>query len=343
MSSSLKDLIGNLLESFDQSKELHSLDLQTQEMLDNALERVVDGTDPKIRLVPGYRRKLSRSILASLEHADNLINQISEPIDINTSEFVGNPYLRAFFPTLEGLRKVFRQSSELRDYFSETEYYDQSMSCALLCMRKSEETVLGMELDGDRVVRDVKQTRVSFSGHRIYSPRETEVAARRELKCCLFEGLVVNALEKISELRQKRARLETEQQMLSSRLRSGRERAVDDALDSSIVSNPRLSRQQLTEQLDAVKNQLREIGYITPEISLKLVNDTLSRPEDFVKLEHLSLSIDKSGIRRDELMASPSVSRLELSEVRIMGQPARVVTLARIGRDEIEKTERLSS
>jgi hypothetical protein len=332
MSSSLTEVIKHLLDAMDEKRQFQSLNATTQQMLDRAIERVIDGTDQRIRAVPDYKRKLYKSILKSLEYADRLIQQVPSPIELDSDHYVYDPYLRVFFPTKTGMLKVFQQSSELQAYFSEAEHSKDAMSCALLCMRKSEDTVLGMALAGDHVIKEVKQTRVNFAGHRIYSPAESETAARRELKCCIFEGLVDNALARISVLRQRRQQLESEQQILSTRLRSHKS-SFDINHASQTTDNDSLRHQAL--QLEKIEQELAEIGYVTPETCLELVNQILSQPEAFVSLHNVTMRVDKSGIKRVDQGPSDSVCDLHLSEVTIKGHPPRVVTLAKINRKEL--------
>ncbi len=335
MSASLTEIIRHLLDSMDEKRKFQSLDEQTQLMLDKALERVIDGTDHRIRAVPGYKRKLYKSILKSLEYADRLIEQVPSAIELDSDHFVIDPYIRVFFPTKNGLVKVFQQSSELKEYFTDARHAGDSESCALLCMRKYEENILGMELEGDHVVRDVKQTRVTFAGHRIYSPAESESSARRELKCCIFEGLVNNALAKISELRKRRQELESEQQILHSRLRSHKT-GVDINSDPQSMTAATSELHNEALQLEQIEQELSELGYVTPETCLEFVNDILSQPEEFVCLQNISLKVDKSGIKRVSEEPSRSVCELQLSEVTIKGHPPRVVTLAKIPRKELD-------
>lgn len=322
-------------------KHLQSLDQNTQEMLDEALERVIEGTDLRIRAVPGYKRKLYKSILKSLEYADGIVEQIPNAIDLTPKHFVTDPYIRALFPTLGGLKKIFRQSSELHDYFAESKHTDTSESCALLCMRKEEQTILGMELNGEQVRKDVQQTRVMFADHRVYSPAESEANARRELKCCIFEGLVNNALDKISELRARRHQLELDQQRLNARLRQ-QTRSSNQAEEMQHIASDGIELRNKEMELERVEEELHEIGYVSPEICLDLVNDILSEPDQFVHFKRISINLDRAGIKRLEDEPSSSVSQLNFSEVQIKGQPPRVVTLANIRRDEIEMPESIS-
>jgi len=322
------------MDSLEQKRKFQSLDEHTQQMLDRAIERVIDGTDHRIRAVPGYKKKLCGSIIKALEYADRLIEQVPSPIDLDSDQFVFDPYLRIFFPTKHGMLQMFNQSSELKEYFGDVHHAGESESYALLCMRESEEIVLGMELEGDHVIKDVKQTRVNFTGHRIYAPAQSESAARRELKCCIFEGLVDNALGRISALRKRRQELESEQQILSSRLRSHKPIQLF-AQDTQMPAKVDNELHNDALRLEKIERELTELGYVTPETCLDLVNEILSEPELFVNLHNVSMRVDKSGIRRDDREPSMKLCDLNLSKVTIKGHPPRVVTLAKINRKEL--------
>ena len=183
-----------------------------------AIETVVDGTDSKIRLVPGYKKKLQNVVQPALDYCNDLVSQIPEPIEVNSSTFSSNPYVNAFFTNVSDLRSIFSHSSEVQDYM-ETSHEDDESCCALLCMQKTEKTVFGMELTGDTLNREVPQTAVSFSDHRIYSPTSSEAETREGLRNCLFQGLTTNALGHIVKLRLGSHQLQSRHQILHARLR----------------------------------------------------------------------------------------------------------------------------
>ena len=335
VSLALNDLIHRLYREMEDRKAFAKLDDKSRAMLDRALERVIDGTDSRIRLVPNYKRKLFRSILVALEYADRLVGKIPHTIDLDSSRYLDDPYIRALFPTIDSLRNVCHQSSELRDFFSDIEHLDTPEGMVLLCMQKHEETVFGMELKGEHVVRDICQQRITFDDHHLYSPAEDEDEARLGLKCCIFEGLVNNALANISRLRKRRLELETQQQMLNGRLRS------QSRIDMSSPNFHRLVREhsdlkQKQEQLKTIEKELEEIGYLTPENCLKQVRDTLNHPEAFIRVKNFSFRLDRGNIVRSKQETAFKSRKLQFSEVRIKGERPRVVTLARINRRDVE-------
>lgn len=336
VSLALHDLIHHLYQEMEDRKTFAELDDKTRAMLDRALERVIDGTDSRIRLVPNYKRKLFKSILVALEYADRLVREIPHTIDLDSKHYVDDPYIRALFPTIDSLRKVCHQSSELRDFFSDIEHRDTPEGMVLLCMQKREETVFGMELKGEHVVRDICQQRITFEDHHLYSPAQDEGEARLGLKCCIFEGLVNNALANISSLRKRRLELETQQQMLNGRIRS------QSRVDMSSPNFHRLVRehsdlQQKQEQLKTIEKELDEIGYLTPENCLQQVKATMSHPEEFIRLKNFTFRLDRGNIIRSKSETAFKSRKLQFSEVRIKGEKPRVVTLARINRRDVEE------
>jgi hypothetical protein len=205
-------------------------------------------------------------------------------------------------------------------------------------MHKHEDTVFGMELEGNHVIRDVCQQRVTFEDHHLYSPAEDENSTRRGLKCCIFEGLVNNALANISRLRLRRRELETQQQILHARIRNhSRLGTTSPDFQRLVLEQNCLDKER--DKLQKVEKELHEIGYLTPESCLQHVNATLSHPDDFIRLKNYSYRLDTDNIMRSNKDTSHKTSHLNFSEVRIKGEQPRVVTLARINRSDVTNIE----
>lgn len=325
--NSLKQILPSVLDAIRERRHQNSLTSDKQGVLIDVLERVVDGTDVKIRLVPGYRRKLLSAVEGALEYADRIIEQFPQPLDLSPEKFISDPYANAFFVSPEDLARTVGQSSELHDYFDEGFCIGDQECCVLLCMLKTEKNILGMEISGGQVMRDVKQTSVSFSGHKILSPSDTEDNVRQELKCCIFEGLITNALSHIVELRAIRRRLESEQRILGARLRS---------LESSSLAASEPARNSIKQELADIEERLTQVGYLTPEAVLQQVSSVLRQPEKFLSVEKVTLEVDKMGIKKAPGSQTPC-NRLELLEVKINGQSPRIVSLVKLRRSELTK------
>jgi len=329
----LKQLLPGVMDAIRERRHQNGLSSEKKNALIDVLERVVDGTDAKIRLVPGYKRKLLGAVEDALEYADRMIEQFPESLDLSPKNFISDPYVNAFFVSPKDLKRIVGQSSELHDYCNEGFSTDNQECCVLLCMLKTEKQILGMEMSGGQVRRDVKQTSVSFSDHRVLSPADTESNARQELKCCVFEGLITNALSHIVELRATRRQLESAQRILGARLRSPE-------LSSHAASGP--ARNLIEQELADIEERLTQMGYMTPEVVLQQVDSVLRQPEKFLSVEKVTLEVDRMGTKTAPDSQTPS-NRLELIEVKINGQLPRIVTLAKLRRNELAKWESSTS
>ena len=292
----------------------------------NTLENVVDGTDSKIRLVPGYKKKLQSSIHYSLEFADDLVNQIPMAIEVSSSTFTSDPYVNAFFTNVTDLQSIFSHSSEVQDYMEDC--HDNNVRCcALLCMHREEKTVMGVELSGNMLKKDVMQTAVSFSDHRVYSPAPSETETREGLKNCLFQGLVTNALERIVQLRLASHQLQNRRQMLHARLRRHRQQ-------TGKVSQGTRTIEKTSLELKKIEEEMLHAPLLTPQILLQQVLEVFSKPDDFVQIRKLQLRLNKMGIKISDKSAQAD-NKLNLTEVIIGNNPPRVVTLAMFPRKEL--------
>jgi hypothetical protein len=301
--------------------------------IDKTIERVVDAVDGRIRLVGGYRRKLHHVIRNSLEFTDTMIDRFPRAIEVSSRTFVSDPYVNAFFSNTRDAQVIFSRSSEIRDFMEDYAHENVSQCCALLCMHKTEKTVLGVELAGDAVRKDVKQTAVNFTDHRIYSPAPTEEETRQGLKNCLFEGLVTNSLERVVQLKLSNQRLQHERQMLQARLRHVRYQLGRQSGRSAGEADCRRELEETRLKLERTERDLQHIHLATPQVSLEQVIEVFSSPEKFVRLQQSTLRLNKMGIRISESVRQPA-NTLTLTEVSIGELPPRVVTLAMFPREE---------
>ena len=89
---------------------------------------------------------------------------------------------------------------------------------ALLLAERVERNILGMDLVGDQVRRDVQQVAVSFTAHRLLDPTPSEAETRRQLKRRAFDHLLTLALTRIAEARVERADLTRQRDLLRRKL-----------------------------------------------------------------------------------------------------------------------------
>lgn len=302
--------------------------------IEDIIEEVVQGTDPRIRLVPGYRKKLEDAIRSSLEFSDSIVEQIPAAIEISRHGFATNPYVNAFFTNVSDMQQVFSHSSEIHDFLEEHWNESPAECCSLLCMNMSEKTVTGMALSGDVLKKDVLQVAVNFSDHRVYAPAASERGTREGLKQCLFGGLVNNALDHIMQLKLTNHQLQSERSMLHARLRHLRQKAERAEQAAAPVIPIMNAIEETSQKLKHVEDNLLGASPASPQESLELVNSVLRHPDEFVQTRELPLRLNKMGIKLDERSTEPA-NELNLTEVHITNELPRVITLATVPRDEL--------
>ena len=295
-----------------------------------AVEQVVDATDSRIRLVRGYRKKLQGVVGNALDFTDRLVGRIPGALEVSSRTFLADPYVNAFFVNATDLQEIFSRSSEVRDFMDDCLAEQTAYCYALLCMRRSEKTVLGMDLAGDILKRDVQQVVVNFSDHRIYSPAPSEAETRQGLRDCLFGGLISNALGRIMEQRLESHRLQTERHILRCQFRQ-LQQSHRHSRDASGLQD---QIQDTAHRLGDIENRLMNTHPATPQEALDAVIAVFSRPDRFVRMQHHWLRLNKMGIKLDRHSREPC-NELHLTEVVIGNEPPRVVTLAKFPRAEL--------
>ena len=285
--------------------------------IEAATEAAVRGVDAGIRLLSGYQARLRPAVESALSYVNCLVEHIPGVLEVDSRSFSTDPRVNAFFVDANDLRSVFSRSSELRDFLNNGHGGDLERCCALLCMKKTERNVLGVELQGDQVRRDVKQVTVSFDDHQIISPAASEAEVRQGLKTCLFQGLLTNALARLASCHVSVQHMDAERRSLSARLRSLESASETGAGDAQELD-------QIRARLAGIESTRGQAPCLNPEHSLRQLLEVLEAPDQFVRLNSDRLSLDRLGVKlSDDKGAEP----IDLAEVDLGGGDRRVVVL----------------
>jgi len=301
----------------------------------DAIERVVDGIEPKMRYFPGYKKILKNSVATSLAYISNLVDTIPGPLIINSKTFTTDPQVKSYFSTVDNIQTIFSNSMELREFFVAADNSKQDEAYALLCMEETEKTVLGMELSDGIIQREVLQTALSFSDHKILSPATNEDDVRKGIKQCIFDGLITHALQQILEIKQQIHDLDIQRSKLNSRLK--KRQSQGGGLSSLLASatDTKLSgdiEQQISET--EKKRQALPASWNAPRYFLEVIKNTLEQPENFLRTKEKSFNITKMGIVCND-STSQTVNTIHFNEIIIANVLERVVTIVRYPRSEI--------
>ena len=279
-----------------------------QSLIHAAVERAVDGTDPWIRAVSGYQRRLRPAIVQSIRYVVELVDGLAAPIALAPQSYRDNPLLRTFFISSAEVRELVAKDGDLAGDLRGNAGVHSPVT-ALLVMEKRQRTILGAGLSGTVVQRDMPQTTVSFESTRLVDPSGHEIQTRHLLKRRAFDHLLSLALKSISFVKGERAELERRRALLEAKLN------VLQGGGWGFHAPPGGEPVDITElegKLAGIERQLAELGGDESlEVNLEIVIDLLSQPERHLWYRKEEVIIDGMGIKRNEVTSDAPALTLE--------------------------------
>jgi hypothetical protein len=305
-------------------------------LIEAATERAIDATDPRLRALGNYRKRLRKPVEQAAHHIIGLVDSQPTAVEISRRSFGTDPRLRAFFVSAEHLQEVMGGIKSVRDYLQGVTGPLPDAVFGLLSMDWKERTVLGMEQHGDIMRRDVKQVAVSFFDHRFGGVAGCEADFRWELKKRGYDYLLEIALKTIISTRSKRRDLKREQQLLNRKLEAmksgnwGLEGLF--ARDEAEPDDPAA----LESQIDTVEKELLEVGSDTESLqrSLDELAGVLGQPEHWLSRRELSMRLNYMGIKVEENPGEAS-NLIDLIELYSASGARRIVLPGYIPRTDL--------
>jgi hypothetical protein len=305
-------------------------------LIDAAIERAVDGTDRRLRAVRNYRKRLRGPVERAGRHVIALVDSLPAPAEISQHAFSTDSRVRAFFSSNEHLREVLGGFRDLREYLKDCAGTLPDDIFGLLTMAMEERSVLGMELEGEVMRRDVLQVAVNFCNHRYVCPTATESDCRWELKKRAFDFLLARALERLIDQKKKRSELDRQRHLLRQKLAAlqAGNWGLASIFEDTGGDQPDLPA--LEAQIASIDAELGQAGSgaLGLEESLEHLIDTLERAEDWLAAREICLRLDHRGIKVSESSTGPS-RELRLTELFTHTGLRRIVLLGRVPRAEI--------
>lgn len=273
-----------------------SKDAYPESVITNAIERAVDGTDPWLRSVSGYQKRLKPSVVNAVDHVVSLVNSLSPAVPVSPARYADDRLLKAFFISQAEMRNFLRNDWSLREFLRRSTACSDRIT-ALLFMEKKESRAYGAEMSGDMVMRDVPQVTLCFESHRLMDPAWDEEETLKRLKKRAFDYLVRNALQRIAAAKGEMKELERQSTLLQSKLDMLRRGGW--GFDGSIPA-PGEDLGVLEERLGQVEAQLLELGNGGMlESYLDMVIDVLERPGEFLRGGRETVILDSLRIKRE--------------------------------------------
>ena len=279
-------------------------------LIEAAIERAVDGTDPRIRSLPRYRKLLRPAVLQAIDHVVVLVDSLPAAQPAGRNGYGNDLRLSTLFASADRMFQFFATDTALRKFRAAQPDTGEPI-VALLLAERIEKHVMGIEMEGEILRRDVAQEVVSFRGHRLVDPAVSENKGRRQLKRRAFDHLLSLALQRIAEVTSERADLSQQRALLRRKLDTlhhggwGFDEA-DKAVDQPAA---------LQAELEQTERQLSSLGADerTLQAHLEITSGSLADAAQQLWAEDLELYLDKMNIQRDP--AEKSIRHIHLQEL----------------------------
>lgn len=306
-----------------------------------AIERVVDGADPRLRAVPNYRRKLRDVVVHSLDYVAQQIAALPPALELSRRRFTLDPGVRALFVSPDHLRDVLSSCVDLKQNRSAAVSPPSATAdlYAMLRMERIEKTALGMDLQGDMIRRDVPQTLVNFSEHRIAFLNASEAETRREMMNRGFDYLIEAALESLAAIRSQKQQLQHQRQLLQKKARvlkaaqPGLEPLLEDRATGKVAAASAATIERQLRDIEAEFNRL-QADSATIDHHLENVIATLRQPEKHLRLDRVSITLNHMNVKVSG-EAAKTANTLSFNDCLIGSHRRLTVLLVRFSRSEL--------
>ncbi|MCG8486189.1 MAG: hypothetical protein MI756_01835 [Chromatiales bacterium] len=327
--------IKNLLSSGEPHASAYSRD-----ELDKHIEMAVERFDSRLKLIPGYRKKLVPAVESALIHTDALIAELPGPVDLSRQAYSSDPRVNAYFGSVDQMEHVFSHSADFREFVKRPDSFSLTHGYALMVMSRQEKSVLGHAQVGDMIQSEVMQQVVNFTGHQLVKPADSEESVRYDLRERAFQHLIAEAVLKLARHTEKKADLDRERIHLKMELKTLQ--AEDGALDfvAEEIDQTRSRADQLRKQLAEVelKHDKASRGLETINDYFELLINVFNHSDTYCGLENRTDCLGQHNVVAD----SNDGSEVPYAEIRI-GELQRYGVIVKYPLSELKEESRIAS
>jgi len=307
------------------------------ERLSAAVDRVIEGIDPRLKAIGDARERLAPAVAAALDYARRLVDGVPPCIETTPEAWSASPMLRAMFARPADLADTLSNSPDLREFLGSSQARSIETVHCIVAATRAERTVFGVAMEGDILRQDIVQKTVGFSNFRLLGFSPTEELLRARIEDIVLETLVLVALRDIARKKQRGERLGAYRQLLLTRLRVMEQSGA--GLDAMHASHSRAEGEieRLHDELAANEMELTAFKSVGSGIdaNLELLIQALHDAESVIGAQQLSFRLDSMNIVVGAEVADASTIELIEFSTANPDRPRRVAFLAAFPRDSV--------
>ena len=266
--------------------------------LKEAVDRVIQGTDPRLKAIGNVRERLAPAVAVALDYVHELAGSIPTCIEITPEAWARSAMLRAMFVRPADVADTLSNSHDLREFLGSPQALGMETIYCVVGATRVERTVFGAAMEGDILRQDIVQKTVGFDDFRLVGFSQTEELLRERIEDIALEGLLLAALRDIADNKQRGERLESYRQLLLTRLRLMEQSGA--GLDAMLKSATWEGRDIDRLRLQLAENEAELTALKAPggglEATLVAVIGALHNAESVIQPQQISLRLNTMNI-----------------------------------------------
>ncbi len=262
------------------------------------IDHIVQTIEPKLKLVRGYRKRLLQPTRVCREHCRAIVARIPGPFRLKRTGHCDDPVIKAAFAGSDQIINVLDRANRAQSHPA----VSGTDGVALLTMTSREKTIFGRKKLGDMIIGDAAMRSINFTDHNIVGLATTLDESIEALEKYSLDIIAEATARKLSEirtrlvdLRQRKEQLRAMNKMFGGGKGLG---CVFVPYDPDKQKKQKEIEQMLveTESEIAAASSNSEM----PEDWLTIVENFLSKPEDILSMQLVSLRLDWSNVLTDD-------------------------------------------
>jgi hypothetical protein len=295
-------------------------------LLDDAIDAIVDTVEPRLKLLPRYRKRLAPTARRTVRFLRTLAPAFAEPVELSRAGWVTNEFVKALFVTADAVTTLLTRSSTVRTFFADPSHVGFDIAYGVVAMRREERNVLASALVDGELRSGVARTTLGFADHRVVALAGEAVGMRRLAGELILERLAALALERVVAARDHATALETRVSLLATQLRmlklkaAGRELTPDEPDPAVAIAKIERELSDKAQERNDAKANLATLDY-----SVEQIDAVLGEPERYAGLDVTRLKVSHSGYKLGAQSDEPG-TEVTLNELWI-GSALRAVVV----------------
>ena len=304
----------------------------------SAVDRVLQGVDPRLKFVDGARERLRPAVQQALSFAREAVGALPPSLVLAPDNWGRVPLLRTMFARPTDIEMMISRSQDLKEFLASADSEGVETLFGVVAATRTERTVLGVSMEGEMLRQDVVQKTLGFSDFRLAGFAVSEAVTRRRLEDFVLEQLALAALREIANDRRRSEQLELHRQLMLTRLRLVEQSGANlgglyQHGDGKAPDVGRL-RSELALNAEELAACLADASL---EGSFERVINALSNAETIIRPKHVSFCVDAMNIIANDSGARADAQPIDLCEFSTANpdRPRRVAVLVRFPRSAI--------